>query len=86
MQTATTKKKLSSDNATALPSGAVVAPLSVLLSDPQHSEKISALVADKLAQVEGSGEVFTALNTAGFTDVMVVWLQADQSVDLPYLY
>jgi Fe-S cluster assembly protein SufD len=71
--------------------GVIVAPLSELLSPigagnsqsapAQLSQQITAQLAPRLAQVQGNSEVFTALNTAGFTDVMVVWLRADQVLD-----
>lgn len=63
--------------------GAIIAPLSDLIAHPEYSQPVSQLVSDKLAQVQGGGEVFTALNTAGFADVMVVWLRADQVIDTP---
>ncbi len=66
-----------------LPHGAIVAPLSVLMSHAQYAEPLSTLINDKLAKIPGNGEVFTALNTAGFSDVMVIWIKADQVVDLP---
>lgn len=66
-----------------LPEGAVVAPLSALISHPTYGDRVKATLTDKLAQIQGGGEVFTALNTAGFTDVMVVWIRADQTIDAP---
>jgi Fe-S cluster assembly protein SufD len=56
----------------------VVAPLSELLS-----ADVSHPISARLAQVQGDSEVFTALNTAGFTDVMVIWLKADQVLAEP---
>lgn len=70
-------------SASALPAGAVVAPLSELMADPNYSQQIGPMISARLAQVQGGGEVFTALNTAGFTDVMVIWLRADQVLDQP---
>ncbi len=61
----------------------VIAPLSVLLGNPAYSQKVGAAIASKLAQIQGGSEVFTALNTAGFTDVMVVWVSADTVVGAP---
>lgn len=61
----------------------IVGPLSKLLENPDYAKKLSPILENKLAQVKGGGEVFTALNTVGFTDVMVVWVQADQLVDAP---
>lgn len=72
-----------SGQASALPEGAIVAPLSELMANPEYSQRVSELLSDRLAQVQGGGEVFTALNTAGFSDVMVVWLRADQVLDAP---
>ena len=63
--------------------GVAIAPLSQLLSNPAYSEKIGEAIAGKLAQIYGGSEVFTALNTAGFSDVMVVWVSADKVVDTP---
>lgn len=63
--------------------GVVIAPLSILLNDPAYSQKVGAAIANKLAQIQGDSEVFTALNTAGFADVMVVWVSADTVVDVP---
>lgn len=71
------------DSAPELPEGAVIAPLSALISHPVYGDRISNIITDKLAQVPGSGEVFTALNTAGFSDVMVVWIRADQMINAP---
>ena len=65
------------------PRGVAIAPLSALLSHPAYSQKVGEAIASKLAQVEGGSEVFTALNTAGFSDVMVVWVSADTAVDAP---
>ncbi|MFK8182489.1 MAG: Fe-S cluster assembly protein SufD [Phormidesmis sp.] len=66
-----------------LPEGAVVAPLSALIAHPTYGDRVKATLKDKIAQVQGSGEVFTALNTVGFTDVMVVWIRSDQTIDQP---
>ena len=63
--------------------GVVIAPLSILLNDPDYSQKVGEAIAKKLAQIQGDSEVFTALNTAGFSDVMVVWVSADTVVDAP---
>jgi len=63
--------------------GVVIAPLSVLLGNPAYSQKVGAAIASKLAQVQGGSEVFTALNTVGFADVMVVWVGAETAVDAP---
>ncbi|PZO50265.1 MAG: Fe-S cluster assembly protein SufD [Phormidesmis priestleyi] len=52
-------------------------------SSRRISQSLPGLLADKLAQIQGSGEVFTALNTAGFSDVMVVWVPANQVIDTP---
>ncbi len=71
---------LSNDQVT---EGVVIGPLSTLLSDPDYAEKLAPILEHRLAQIKGSSEVFTVLNTVGFTDVMVVWVQADQVVDQP---
>lgn len=63
--------------------GVVIGLLSELLDSPDYAEKLSPLLEERLAQAKGSGEVFTALNTVGFTDVMVVWVRSDQAVEHP---
>ncbi|MGB3787098.1 MAG: hypothetical protein WA949_03745, partial [Phormidesmis sp.] len=63
--------------------GVVVAPLSQLLKSSDYAEKLAPILDKRLAQIKGGSEVFTALNTAGFADVMVVWVQADRVVDEP---
>ena len=63
--------------------GVAIAPLSELIKDPAYSQKVGEAIASKLAQAEGGSEVFTALNTAGFSDVMVVWVSADTVVEAP---
>ncbi|MGD1900415.1 MAG: Fe-S cluster assembly protein SufD [Phormidesmis sp.] len=73
----------SSDSKTLKQAGVVVAPLSELLQSPDYTQKLEAIVSSRLAQLQGAEEVFTALNTAGFTDVMVVWLAADQVIEEP---
>ncbi|MEM6350913.1 MAG: Fe-S cluster assembly protein SufD [Cyanobacteria bacterium P01_D01_bin.14] len=62
----------------ALPDGVRVSWLSELLT----SSDIEALTA-RLGQVPGSNEVFTALNTAGFTDAVVVWVTKNQRIADP---
>ena len=66
-----------------LPEGAVIAPLSALVKHPTYGDRIKDSLKSKLAQVQGSGEFFTALNTAGFSDVMVIWIRKDQTIDAP---
>lgn len=66
-----------------LPEGAVIAPLSALISHPTYGDRVKAAIISKLAQVRGGEEVFTALNTAGFTDVMVVWIRQNQTIEAP---
>ncbi|MBE9062826.1 Fe-S cluster assembly protein SufD [cf. Phormidesmis sp. LEGE 11477] len=61
----------------------IIGPLSQLLKHPDYAKKLAPILESKLAQVKGGSEVFTALNTVGFADVMVVWVQADQVVDTP---
>lgn len=60
-----------------LPDGLVVSNLAGLPIN-YHSR-----VQDYLAQQEGSEEVFTALNTSGFTDVAVVWVPKNLVVETP---
>ncbi len=72
-----------SNSAATLPEGVIIAPLSELLAHPQYAEKIEQVISNKLSHVKGSDELFTALNSAGFSEVMVVWLQADQVVEAP---
>ena len=61
----------------------VIAPLSKLLGTPEYNQKLAPLLSKKLAKVKGSDEVFTALNTAGFSDIMVIWIAADQTIEEP---
>ncbi|MEO1622631.1 MAG: Fe-S cluster assembly protein SufD [Cyanobacteria bacterium J06632_3] len=63
--------------------GVTIAPLSQLLQKAEYKAQLEPILAERLARVKGAEEVFTALNTAGFTDVMVVWVKADQIVDAP---
>ncbi|MEL7224852.1 MAG: Fe-S cluster assembly protein SufD [Cyanobacteria bacterium J06576_12] len=60
-----------------------IAPLSKLLKTSENVQKLESILDARLARVKGAEEVFTALNTAGFTDVMVVWVKADSRVDAP---
>jgi Fe-S cluster assembly protein SufD len=80
LSTAITSTAITSDT---LPKGVIVAPLSALMANTQYASQIDQLVTRNLAKVQGGSETFTALNTAGFSDVMVVWLQADQVMDAP---
>ncbi|MFK8183243.1 MAG: Fe-S cluster assembly protein SufD [Phormidesmis sp.] len=66
-----------------LPDGAMIGPLSELLSHPTDGDLVKATLTDKIAQIQGNGEVFTALNTTGFSDVMVVWIRSDQTINAP---
>ncbi|MGB3571624.1 MAG: Fe-S cluster assembly protein SufD [Phormidesmis sp.] len=60
-----------------------VAPLSELIKADDYTETLAPIISKRLASVQGGEEVFTALNTAGFNDVMVVWVHADQVLDEP---
>ncbi|MEH1908129.1 MAG: Fe-S cluster assembly protein SufD [Nostoc sp.] len=60
-----------------LPSGIVVSNLASLPVVEQEGVK------QYLAQAEGAQEVFTALNTAGITDVAVVWVKKNVVVETP---
>lgn len=60
-----------------LPPGIVVSNLAGLPVDEQENVK------QYLAQAEGAQEVFTALNTAGITDVAVVWVKKNVVVETP---
>ena len=60
-----------------LPSGIVVSNLAGLSVVEQEG------VRQYLAQAEGAQEVFTALNTAGITDVAVVWVKKNVVVETP---
>ncbi|WP_225885375.1 Fe-S cluster assembly protein SufD [Leptolyngbya sp. KIOST-1] len=59
-----------------LPAGATVAALSA------HPD-LQAELADRLGQASGHHEVFTALNTVGFQDAVVVWLARNTVVETP---
>ncbi len=60
-----------------LPEGVVVSNLASL---PNLDGE---LVKEYLAQGEGAREVFTALNTAGMTDIAVIWLSRNVVVETP---
>ncbi|MEH2379809.1 MAG: Fe-S cluster assembly protein SufD [Nostoc sp.] len=60
-----------------LPPGIVVSNLAGL---PLHEQED---IQKYLAQAEGAQEVFTALNTAGITDVAVVWVKKNVVVETP---
>ncbi len=66
-----------------LPEGAVIAPLSKLIAHPDYGDRVRQTISERIAQVQGGEEVFTALNTAGFSDVMVAWVRADQVIEEP---
>lgn len=59
-----------------LPEGAIVGSLG---DRPELQSKL----ADRLAQASGNHEVFTALNTVGFADAVVVWLPRNLVVETP---
>ncbi len=61
----------------------IIAPLSELIAADDYAEVLEPVITQRLAKVKGCEEVFTALNTAGFSDVMVVWVRADQILDEP---
>jgi Fe-S cluster assembly protein SufD len=60
-----------------LPDGVVISNLAGLSESEQEG------VRQYLAQAEGAQEVFTALNTAGITDVAVVWVAKNVVVETP---
>jgi len=60
-----------------LPAGVFVGSLAQLPIEYQHS------IQGYLGQHPSSGEVFTALNTASFIDVAVVWVPKNQAVAQP---
>ncbi|RCJ23377.1 Fe-S cluster assembly protein SufD [Nostoc sp. ATCC 43529] len=60
-----------------LPAGVVVSNLAGLTVAEQEA------VQQYLAQAEGAQEVFTALNTAGITDVALVWVKKNVVVETP---
>ncbi|WOD39489.1 Fe-S cluster assembly protein SufD [Nodosilinea sp. E11] len=45
--------------------------------------QLQAQLADRLAQASGNHEVFTALNTVGFQDAVVVWLPRNVVIETP---
>ncbi|WP_017297933.1 Fe-S cluster assembly protein SufD [Nodosilinea nodulosa] len=47
------------------------------------SPDLSAKLGERLAQASGSHEVFTALNTVGFQDAVVIWLPRNVVVETP---
>lgn len=60
-----------------LPEGVVVSNLASL------PELDGELVKEYLAQAEGAREVFTALNTAGMSDLALIWLSRNVVVETP---
>lgn len=60
-----------------LPPGVVVGNLGQLPADSQ------AQLHKYLGQQQGSQEIFTALNTASFRDVAIIWLPKNQVVETP---
>jgi Fe-S cluster assembly protein SufD len=62
-----------------LPQGAIVGSLRALQDHPSWSEKL----AQRLGQASGHHEVFTALNTVGFQDAVVVWLPPNGIMETP---
>ncbi|MCJ8282112.1 MAG: Fe-S cluster assembly protein SufD [Rivularia sp. ALOHA_DT_140] len=60
-----------------LPEGVVISNLAGL------PELDGELVKEYLAQAEGAKEVFTALNTAGISDVAIIWLSRNVVVETP---
>jgi Fe-S cluster assembly protein SufD len=67
----------------ALPAGVIIAPLSDLMAHAENAQKITQIITHKLAQIEGDSEIFTALNTAGFSEVLVIWIPAEQVIETP---
>ncbi|MEO0455863.1 MAG: Fe-S cluster assembly protein SufD [Cyanobacteria bacterium P01_A01_bin.114] len=68
-----------------LPTGVMIAPLSALGPDIGAGIRpdIRADIESYLAHGPGSNEVFTALNTTGFTDVAIIWVEKNQVVEQP---
>lgn len=62
-----------------LPAGVVAGSLQELWSDAA----IRSQLESRLAQQPGGHEVFTALNTAGFQDAMVLWIPRNCAVEAP---
>ncbi|NET58594.1 MAG: Fe-S cluster assembly protein SufD [Symploca sp. SIO2E6] len=62
---------------TGLPAGVFVGNLAAL--PPEYTSRLQ----DYLGRQQGASEVFTALNTAGLTDVAVVWVAKDTIVEQP---
>ncbi|NMF84216.1 Fe-S cluster assembly protein SufD [Nodosilinea sp. P-1105] len=62
-----------------LPQGAIVGSLRDLQNHPIWSEKL----VQRLGQASGHHDVFTALNTVGFQDAVVVWLPPSGVMETP---
>jgi Fe-S cluster assembly protein SufD len=62
-----------------LPAGAIAGSLTTLASHPTLQAQLEA----RLGQASGNHEVFTALNTIGFQDAVVIWLPRNQVVTTP---
>lgn len=64
-------------NLSGLPTGIYVGNLSNL------SEKQQQIFANYLGKQEGEKDAFTALNTAGFSDVAVIWVEQNMVIETP---
>lgn len=61
-----------------LPAGVIVGNLDSLQAGAAGTQLMA-----RLAQAAGGHDVFTTLNTIGFSDVAVVWVSPDQVIDQP---
>jgi Fe-S cluster assembly protein SufD len=58
-------------------------PKGVVVGSLRTSPELAAKVGKRLATASGSHEVFTALNTVGFQDAVVIWLPRNGIVETP---
>ncbi|OLP19039.1 Fe-S cluster assembly protein SufD [Leptolyngbya sp. 'hensonii'] len=58
-------------------------PAGLFVGNLATAGALQARVVEHLGQQPGRGEVFTALNTASFTDVAIVWIPKAQTVSFP---
>jgi Fe-S cluster assembly protein SufD len=67
---------------TGLPEGVFVGNVGVQSSAPLPPQ-YAARIGNYLGQQQGASEVFTALNTAGLTNVAVVWVSKNKTIETP---
>jgi Fe-S cluster assembly protein SufD len=66
-----------------LPDGVIVSNLAGLSVEMSYATSLHSRMREYLAHASGADEVFTSLNTAGMTDVAVVWVAKNVVVETP---